>query len=208
MKGTERKSGLKPLRYALWALVALALVGLGWFQFIAPRAGTGSIVDAGTAALGRGDYRLAATDGTEFTQATLKGQPSAVFFGFTHCPDVCPTTLGDIAGWQQELGEEGRDLRVFFVTVDPERDTVEGLREYVSWVPGVVGVSGTPEEIAKAVKAFRIYARKSPLEGGDYTMDHSSTMLLFDGNGEYAGLIGYQEESERALASLRRLLNS
>ena len=209
MAGTKGKSGLKPLRYALWALVVLALAGLGWFQFVSPRSGsgTGSIADAGTAALGRGDYRLVATDGTEFSQAALKGQPSAVFFGFTHCPDVCPTTLGDVASWQEELGEDGKKLRVFFVTVDPERDTVEALREYVSWVPGVVGVSGAPEEVAKAVKAVRIYARKSPLEGGDYTMDHSSTMLLFDGNGDYAGLIGYQEDRERALASLRRLLN-
>jgi len=208
MAGTKRGSGLKPLRHALWALVALALIGLGWFQFIAPKAGNGSLVDAGTAALGRGDYQLVGTDGAEFTQATLKGQPSAVFFGFTHCPDVCPTTLGDVATWQEELGEDGGKLRVFFVTVDPERDTVEALRDYVSWVPGVVGVSGSPEEIAKAIKAFRIYARKSPLEGGDYTMDHSSTMLLFDGNGDYAGLIGYQEETGRALASLRGLLGS
>ncbi|WP_323010449.1 SCO family protein [Paracoccus sp. (in: a-proteobacteria)] len=209
MAGTERKSsGLKPLRYALWALVVLALAGLGWFQFVSPRQGAGSIADAGAAALGRGDYQLLATDGAEFTQATLKGQPSAVFFGFTHCPDVCPTTLGDVASWQEELGEDGKKLRVFFVTVDPERDTVDTLREYVSWVPGVIGVSGSLEEITKATKAFRIYSRKSPLEGGDYTMDHSSTMLLFDGNGDYAGLIGYQEDRERALASLRRLLSS
>ncbi|MEF9601257.1 SCO family protein [Paracoccus sp. PXZ] len=206
MADIRKGSPLRPVRYALWALVVLALAGLGWFQFVAPRSGT--IADAGTASLGRGDYRLAATDGTEFTQATLKGQPSAVFFGFTHCPDVCPTTLGDVASWQEELGEAGKDLRVFFVTVDPERDTVEALREYVSWVPGVVGVSGTPEEVAKAIKAFRIYARKSPQEGSDYSMDHSSTMLLFDANGDYAGLIGYQEERERAMASLRRLLES
>ncbi|WP_028716542.1 SCO family protein [Paracoccus sp. J39] len=208
MADIKRGSGLRPLRYALWALVVLALAGLGWFQFVAPRAGSGSLSDAGTASLGRGDYRLTATDGTEFTQATLQGQPSAVFFGFTHCPDVCPTTLGDVASWQEELGEAGKDLRVFFVTVDPERDTVEALREYVSWVPGVVGVSGAPEEVAKAVKAFRIYARKSPQEGGDYSMDHSSTLLLFDRDGDYAGLIGYQEDRERAMASLRRLLES
>ena len=199
---------MKTFRYALWALVVLALAGFGWLQFGQPRsgAGTGSIADAGTAMLGRGDFRLQATDGTEFTSETLKGQPSAVFFGFTNCPDVCPTTLGDIASWQQELGPAGEKLRVFFVTVDPERDPVEKLGEYVSWVPGVVGVSGTPEEIAKALKAFRIYARKAPQEGGGYSMDHSSGLLLFDANGDYAGLIGYQQERERAMASLRGLL--
>ena len=78
----------------------------------------------------------------------------------------------------------------------------------MSWVPGVIGVTGTPEEMAKAIKAFRIYARKVPQQDGSYTMDHSATMLLFDSKGEYAGLIGYQEERSRALASLRRLLGS
>lgn len=207
MPDTKQGSGgLRRVRYVLWGLVILALGAIGWLKFGAPA--LEDMADAGTAALGQGEYRLAATDGGEFTAETLKGQPSAVFFGFTHCPDVCPTTLGDIAGWQDELGDAAKDLRVFFVTVDPERDSVETLREYVSWVPGVIGVSGSPEEIAKAVKAFRIYARKSPLAGGGYNMDHSSMLLLFDRNGEYAGLIGYQEEDARALASLRKLLGS
>ncbi|MFC3526580.1 SCO family protein [Paracoccus mangrovi] len=207
MPDTKQGSGgLRRVRYVLWGLVILALGAIGWLKFGAPA--LEDMADAGTAALGQGEYRLAATDGGEFTAETLKGQPSAVFFGFTHCPDVCPTTLGDIAGWQEELGDAAKDLRVFFVTVDPERDSVETLREYVSWVPGVIGVSGSPEEIAKAVKAFRIYARKSLLAGGGYNMDHSSMLLLFDRNGEYAGLIGYQEEDARALASLRKLLGS
>lgn len=208
MPGT--RSGLKTFRYALWALVVLALAGFGWLQLGQPRSGTGtgSVADAGTSMLGRGEYRLETTTGGEFTQATLKGKPSAIFFGFTHCPDVCPTTLGDIAGWQQELGADADKLQVFFVTVDPERDSVEKLKEYVSWVPGVTGVSGTPEEVAKALKAFRIYARKAPQDGGGYSMDHSSTVLLFDGNGDYAGLIGYQEAPERAMASLRKLLGA
>lgn len=206
MAGTDRTNPLRLLRYALWALVVVALGGLAWVQLISPR--LDRLADAGTVNLGRGDYQLTATDGSAFSQASLKGKPSAVFFGFTHCPDVCPTTLGDIASWREELGPDADKLRVFFVTVDPERDTVDGLRTYVSWVPGVIGVSGTPEEIAKAVKAFRIYARKVPQEGGGYSMDHSSAMLLFDAQGEYAGLIGYEEDPARALASLRRLFAS
>lgn len=206
MPGTDKRSdGLRLLRYVLWALVVCAFAGFAWIRLGTPA--LERIADAGTFSLGRGDYRLAATDGGSFTVDTLKGQPSAVFFGFTHCPDVCPTTLGDIAGWKEELGAQADDLRVFFVTVDPERDSVDTLRDYVSWVPGVIGVSGSPEEIAKAIKAFRIYARKAPLEGGGYNMDHSSSLLLFDRNGEYAGLIGYQEEQTRALASLERLLD-
>lgn len=206
MPDTRNKASLRKLRYGLWALVVVALAVVGWTQFVSPR--LDRLADAGTGSLGRGDYSLQATDGSAFDQAALRGKASAVFFGFTHCPDVCPTTLGDIAGWRDQLGPDADKLRVFFVTVDPERDSVDALRDYVSWVPGVVGVSGSPEQIAKAVKAFRIYARKVPQEGGGYSMDHSSTMLLFDARGDYAGLIGYREDPERAMASLRRLLAS
>jgi protein SCO1/2 len=127
MPDTKQGSGgLRRVRYVLWGLVILALGAIGWLKFGAPA--LEDMADAGTAALGQGEYRLAATDGGEFTAETLKGQPSAVFFGFTHCPDVCPTTLGDIAGWQEELGDAAKDLRVFFVTVDPERDSVDAAR--------------------------------------------------------------------------------
>ncbi|MTH34647.1 SCO family protein [Paracoccus limosus] len=204
MPGTEPKSGLFPIRLLLWALVALALAAVVWTQIISPR--LDRLQDAGTASLGRGDYRLQATDGSTFTQDSLKGQPSAVFFGFTHCPDVCPTTLGDMAQWQEDLGKDGKSLRIFFLTVDPERDSVDGLRDYVSWVPGVTGVSGSPEEMTKATRAFRVYARKVPTEGGGYTMDHSAMVLLFDAKGDYAGLIGYQEDPAKTRASLEKLL--
>lgn len=201
---TKRSSGLLSVRLLLWALVALALAVVVWVQVISPR--LTSLQEAGTTNLGRGDYQLQATDGSAFTQASLKGQPTAVFFGFTHCPDVCPTTLGDMAGWQQDLGKDGKALRIYFLTVDPERDSVESLRDYVSWVPGVIGVSGSPEEMAKAIRAFRIYARKVPTEDGGYTMDHSALVLLFDAEGHYAGLIGYQEDPAKAMASLRKLI--
>ncbi len=206
MPGTEKKgASLRGLRYGLWAAVVLALGFVAWVQLISPR--LDDLAEAGTTNLGQGDYLLTGTDGSEFSQAALKGKASAVFFGFTHCPDVCPTTLGDVAGWRDQLGADADKLRVYFVTVDPERDSVETLRKYVSWVPGVIGVSGSPEEVAKAVKAFRVYARKAPQADGSYSMDHSSAMLLFDDQGQFAGLIGYQEENARAMASLRRLLN-
>ena len=190
------------LRLVLWGLVALALAAVLWVQVIGPR-----LRPAITATLGQGDYALTATDGTTFTEDTLKGTPSAVFFGFTHCPEVCPTTLGDIATWQDALADDGTPLRVFFVTVDPERDTEAVLRDYVSWVPGVMGVTGTPEEVAKAVRAFKIYARKVPIDGG-YTMDHSASILLFDRKGRLFEPIGYQEGDTRALDKIRRLLAS
>ena len=187
----------------LWGLSTLALMALLWVQVIAPRLNR-SVADT----LGQGTYRLAATDGTVFTHETLQGAPSAVFFGFTHCPEVCPTTLGDIAGWQETLGKSGRQLRVYFVTVDPERDSVELLGDYVSWVPGVVGVSGTRAEIDKALKAFRIYSSKVPLDDGGYTMDHSANLLLFDASGSFFEPIGYQEDPARTEDKLMRLFAS
>lgn len=194
-------SQFRALRVALWLAVALALAAVLWFALLGPRAAT----DARTA-IGRGGYHLATTDGTPFTEASLKGAPSAVFFGFTHCPEVCPTTLGDIATWQEELGPEKERLRVFFVTVDPERDTAAVLGDYVSWVPGVAGVVGSRPEIDKAIKAFRIYARRVPLDAGDYTMDHSTGVLLFDARGNYVDHIGYQEPTPVAVTKLRRAL--
>ena len=189
----------RTLRFALWALVFLALAAVVWVRWVQPM-----FEKSVALTIGPGDYHLTTTTGEPFTEDTLRGTPSAVFFGFTHCPEVCPTTLGDIATWQEELGE-GNQLRVYFVTVDPERDTIDQLREYVSWAPGVVGVSGTPEEIAKAISAFRIFARKVPLDNGGYTMDHSANVLLFDKNGQLFEPIGYQEGFDRAVAKIRRM---
>lgn len=191
----------KKLRLILWGLVAINLAALAWVGIFAPRMNT-RVVDT----LGQGGYELTLTGGGTFTEATLRGGPSAVFFGFTHCPDVCPTTLGDILTWQSEI--EGADaLDVYFVTVDPERDTAEILGEYLSWVPGVEGVTGSPEELQKALQAFRIYAAKVPLDDGGYTMDHSASVLLFDERGRYTDRIRYQEDLNSVRVKFAEVLN-
>ena len=185
---------------ALWALLGLNVALIAWVAVIAPR-----LEDNARLALGQGDYRLQATDGTTFTQASLTGGPTAVFFGFTHCPDVCPTTLGDISAWQEDIG--GSDaLDVYFVTVDPDRDTVGILTEYVGWVPGVAGVSGEQKEVDKALESFGIFAQKVQTEGEDYTMDHSASVLLFDNEGQFFETIRYQEDHDVAVAKLRVLI--
>lgn len=186
----------------LWVLAGAALIAFASFKIFQPMLNRTLADD-----LGRGDYHLVTTSGTPFTQDTLKGEPSAVFFGFTHCPEVCPTTLGDIATWQEDLASTGQQIRVFFITVDPERDQIDQLRDYTSWVPDVQGVSGDPAEVEKAIQAFRIYARKVALDGGDYTMDHSASVLLFDAKGRFFEPIGYQEDYDRAVGKIRRLLN-
>ncbi|WP_121061364.1 SCO family protein [Chachezhania antarctica] len=190
----------KLLIAAVWGLVVLALLLLLWVRVLEPRLNQ-TVADT----LGRGDYALPTTDGETFTAASLRGEPTAVFFGFTHCPEVCPTTLGDVAGWQEELAEEDRELKVYFVTVDPERDTLDVLGDYVSWVPGVTGVSGSSEEIDKAIKAFRIYARKVPVDGEGYTMDHSAYVLLFDQKGRFTQPVSYGSDPEDALNKIRAL---
>ncbi len=193
----------KKIRAALYGLAAIAVLAQVYFAFIHPRLFT----DAGTR-IGEGDYQLVATNGEAFTEETLKGHPSIVYFGFTHCPEVCPTTMGDVATWQAELGEVAEDLQVYFITVDPERDTLELLDGYVGWLDNGIGVTGTVEEVRKAEKSFRIYSAKVPLSDGEYTMDHSAHILLFDENGRFFEPIQYQEDLELALDKLRRMLGA
>lgn len=195
---------LRHLTLVLWALVAISVAATtAWVFVIEPRMNR-TISDT----LGRGDYELVMTGGGAFTEDTLEDGPSAVFFGFTHCPEVCPTTLGDVMTWQEALDAEGKGpLRTYFVTVDPDRDTPEMLEDYVSWAPGVVGVSGPPDEVAKAIRAFRVYSQRIPLEGGDYTMDHSSFVLLFDEDGRFDQPISYGEPMERAMGKIRALVS-
>ncbi|WP_128254388.1 SCO family protein [Falsirhodobacter deserti] len=194
---------LRSLKVMLAAAIgALALVAL-WVGVLSP------LMDKRAAdRIGYGDYALETTEGTTFTSASLPGQVTAVFFGFTHCPDVCPTTLGDMMLWQDELGEAADDLRIVFITIDPERDTLPMLNDYVGWLPGALGATGTPEQVKAAEDAFRNFSQKVPLEGGDYTMDHTSKVMVFDRNGEFADTISYQEDPASAVAKLRVLLTA
>jgi protein SCO1 len=156
-----------------------------------------------------GPFTLVDAQGAEVTEAAFRGHPSAVFFGFTHCPDVCPTTLYEMDGWLKQLGPEGQSVRAYFVTVDPERDTPEIMGRYVSNVSDrIVPLTGTSEQVAAMLKSFHIYARKVPLEGGEYTMDHTASVLLLRPSGDLFGTIAYGENPDNALAKLKRLAAS
>ncbi len=153
-----------------------------------------------------GPFTLVDHTGAEITEQALRGHPSAVFFGFTHCPEVCPTTLFEMDGWLNTLGDEGKDIRAFFVSVDPERDTPELMESYVTNVSDrITGITGDPEAIAEMARSFGIYSRKVELEGGDYTMDHTASILLLDRNGAFSGTIAYGENPDTAVAKLKRL---
>src|SRR5690606_31867761 len=151
-------------------------------------------------------FELVDHHGDPITEAAFRGHPTALFFGFTHCPEVCPTTLFELDGWLKTLGDEGKDIKAYFVTVDPERDTPEVMNRYVSNVSDrITGITGDPEKVAAMAKAFGIYFRKVERENGDYTMDHTASVLLLDRNGAFAGTIAYGENPDHALAKLKRL---
>ncbi|MBB4053060.1 protein SCO1/2 [Devosia subaequoris] len=192
---------LSHIRTVLWTLVAVAALGAtGLYVY------TTMTRPAQAVALGQGDYELVTATGEAFNRDSLKGGPSMLFFGFTHCPEVCPTSLAEMTVWYEALGEQADDLNAWFVTVDPERDTAAVIGDYVSWTGRVTGVTGTAEEVAKAAKSWGAYYEKVPLEGGDYTMDHTASVFLVNAEGEFEGTIAYRENSETALAKLRRLL--
>jgi protein SCO1 len=151
-------------------------------------------------------FTLVDQKGVEITEAAFRNQPSVVFFGFTPCPEICPTTLFEMDAWLKQLGDEGKDIKAYFVSVDPERDTPDVLDAYVSNVSDrIVGITGSPEKIAAMTKSFGIYSKKVPLDGGDYTMDHTASVLLLSKGGDFAGTIAYGENPDTAVAKLKRL---
>lgn len=154
-----------------------------------------------------GPFRLASANGGIVDSKDLAGKPYAVFFGFTRCPEVCPTTMAEMSAALTELGEEGKDLRVFFVTVDPERDTAEFLKDYLSsFDPRIEALVPNAEELAAMARDFRAFYAKSPTSDGGYTMDHTATVFLMDRQGKLASTISYGEEQATRMAKLRKLL--
>ncbi len=160
----------------------------------------------GTRTIG-GPFTLTDHKGQRVTEAVLAGKPYAMFFGFTHCPDVCPTTLQDMTSWLASLGPDGDKVRMVFVTVDPERDTPAALGDYLkSFDPRILGLTGTQAEIDQMLKAYRVYAHKGEVKNGDYAMDHTAATYLMDRTGDLKTLIGYGEKTADALVKLKELI--
>jgi protein SCO1/2 len=156
-----------------------------------------------------GPFRLTSHEGRPFTDQDLKGKPFVVFFGFTHCPEVCPTTLYDLTQDLQALGKDADRLNVAFVTVDPARDTPELMKTYLSsFDPRIVGLTGTEEEVAATAKAYKVYFRKVPTESGDYTMDHTASIFLMDSKGDFYGTSNFQEAQDVRRTKLRQLVRN
>jgi protein SCO1/2 len=146
-------------------------------------------------------------NGQRRTLADFKGKVVAVFFGFTHCPDVCPTTLVEMANVMKELGGDSGRLQVLFVSVDPERDTAEVLKRYVpAFHPSFLGLTGNADEIARAAKEFKIYYQKQKLPSGGYTMDHSAGTFILDDEGRLRLFAQYGAGAPTLLHDIRQLL--
>jgi protein SCO1/2 len=154
-----------------------------------------------------GPFKLTDQNDKPITDQDLKGHPFLVFFGFTHCPDVCPTTLFEVSEIFRTLGPKANDMRALFVTVDPERDTPAVMKDYLSsFDPRVVGVTGDPAAIAAVEKSYRVYAKKVPLDGGNYTMDHTALVYLMDKDGRFVAPFNMKRRPEDAAADLKRYL--
>ena len=151
-----------------------------------------------------GPFRLVGHDGTERTERDFAGAPFLVFFGFTHCPDICPTKLFEISQVLEALGKD-RKANALFVSVDPERDTPEVLKSYLSsFDPRIVGLTGSPEQVQAMLRAYRGYAKKVPLKEGDYTMDHTAIVYLMDKKGAFVGSFNLTRPPAEAAQDLAR----
>lgn len=154
-----------------------------------------------------GPFTMVDDEGRTVTQADFKGKPTVMFFGFTHCPDVCPTTLFELAGLIDELGPEADKLNYVFVSVDPDRDTPQVLHDYIaSFDDRIVGLTGTEAQMTAMAKEYHVYHKKVPTEGGDYTMDHTATVYLMSPDNRLAGTIDYHESDDVALQKLKNLI--
>jgi protein SCO1/2 len=192
---------------ALWILAgvaALILAGLaGWRTMQNPAS------RPGLAAVG-GAFTLTDQDGRPVDQSVLKYKWTAVFFGYTYCPDVCPTTLQTLGAAREALGPRAKDFQVVFITVDPERDTPKALKSYLSsaaFPRGTIGLTGTPDQIAAVAKAYGVYYQKEGA-GSGYSVDHSSAIYLMNPKGQFDGVIAFglspDETRDQILKAMRQ----
>jgi protein SCO1/2 len=210
-------TALRITRYILWALVAVAVIVLALLGFNVfggdEVVGTDQIVGtsdepADASVTIGGPFALVTDDGEPITDIDLQGHPSLMFFGYTFCPDVCPTALTDVTAWLADLGDEAGNLAVYFVTVDPDRDQPERLHEYLSaFDPRIVGVTGPDDDVHAMLDSFHVYyERGDDIPGGGYLMNHYGSFYMLDSDGQFVGAIAYNEARGDAEAKIRSLV--
>lgn len=196
---------LRTVRIVLWLLLAVALGGIAYLYLARPTLPVAS----GPAVTIGAPFTLTGTDGQPFSSDALKGRPHVLFFGFTHCPDVCPNTLSRLAKLRRDLGKGEDAFDIVLVTVDPERDTPTELADYVRlFGTPVIALTGSPAEVAGVTKAYGIFSEKVPDASGGYTVDHSTQALLFNRDGTFGGTITMEEADEPALQKLENIVET
>ena len=177
----------------------LGALGLTVSEFVANKFMPATTFDVGA------KFSLINHQGAPVTESVFQGHPSALFFGFTHCPEVCPTTLNDLALAKQELGPNDK-LKVYFITLDPLRDTSDVLAEYIPYFgPDFMGITGSEADIQALSKSWGIYSQRSELSDDGYNIDHTATVFLLDSKGQFAGTIAYGEAQDIAVKKLENL---
>jgi len=188
----------------LSAFVVGLAVALGAVMLLAGRGG-GPMV--GQASAVGGPFRLIDGGGNVVTDQDLRGKPFLVFFGFTHCPEVCPTTLFEVSEVFRRLGPDADKAAGLFITVDPERDTPAVMKDYLaSFDRHLRGLTGDREAVEAVLKSYRVYSKKVPLDGGDYTMDHTALVYLMDKQGKFVAPFNVKRGADAAAADLRKYL--
>lgn len=194
-------------RICVWGAVVL-LAGFLLVSTMLPEPQAPAEASTGTARVG-GPFSLTSHEGERIDNQSLAGRPYLVFFGFTHCPEICPTTLFELTDLMSEMGADADRFEALFVTVDPERDTQALLASYMtSFDSRITALRGSAEETEAALRAFSAYAAKVPLEDGQYTMDHTTGVYLINGDGSFGGTLDMHEPRDIRLQKLRRLANS
>lgn len=194
---------LSRIRFILWALVGVAALGGIWIA-LKPPADMPTSAEMPLETIG-GPFTLTGSDGRPYNSASLNGKGSAIFFGFTHCPDVCPTTLARLAKLRQQVGGN-EAFNIVFISVDPERDKPEDVGRYAQlFNTPVVGLTGSVEDIERVKKQFGVYSAKAALPNGDYSVDHTSTVFLMDRNGKFVATLAPDEGEQVALEKLKRI---
>jgi protein SCO1/2 len=189
------------LPFVVFLIGALALAAAAVITFSPRQQGQGVASSVG------GPFTLTTAEGKSLTDKDLRGAPFLVFFGFTHCPDVCPTKLFEISETLRAAGAKGEKLRALFISVDPERDTPDVMKSYLgSFDPRIIGLTGSQADIDATVKAYRAYAKKVPQKDGDYTMDHTALVYLMDKNGGFVGSFNIEQTPAQAAAEWLRHL--
>ena len=160
----------------------------------------------GPSAIG-GPFKLIDQNGKPLTDRDLKGKPFLVFFGYTHCPDVCPTTLFELSELMRALGKDADRVNALFVTVDPDRDTPAVMKDYLSsFDPHLRGATGDQQQIDTVEKEFRVYSKKVPTKDGDYSMDHSAVVYLMDKDGRFVAPFSLKRQPAETADALRKYL--